>query len=184
MPEISEIKSKRKILGLTQSELAKRCNLSQSLVAKIESGSVSPSYSAVKQIFDFFMALESQSALSAREIMTPKITSVSSSDLVSRAADSLRKGGISQVPVFDGGAAVGSFGEEDISKLIADSTKPSDILKMRVHEIMSPPFASVPPGTPVSSIASLLSHGKAVLVVDGKKVCGIITRADLLKALK
>ncbi len=184
LPELSEIKAKRKTLGLTQSQLAKKCNLSQSLVAKIESGQVSPSYFAVKAIFDFFNSLESQSSLCARDIMTTKIASVSASDSVAHAVESLRKFEISQVPVFEGSMAVGSFSEENISRLIADSARPSDILKMKVSQAMSQPFASVSLKTPVLSIAYLLSHDKAVLIIDGKKVCGIVTKADLLKTLR
>ncbi|MFA5105787.1 MAG: CBS domain-containing protein [Candidatus Micrarchaeia archaeon] len=183
LPETSEIRAKRKVLGMTQAQLALKCGLSQSLVAKIESGQVSPSYQSVKSIFDFFSSLESQSALCARDIMSQKIAAVAPSNPVGQAVALLRKHGISQVPVFDGNALVGSFGEEDVSRLIA-SAKPSDILKMRVSQAMSLPFAAVPPSTPMVSVAALLSHGKAVIVVDGKKACGIITKADLLKALK
>lgn len=183
LPEMSEIRAKRRALGLTQAQLAQKCGLSQSLVAKIESGQVSPSYAAVKAIFDFFGSLESQSSMCASDIMTPKIASVSPSDHVSQAVSLLRKHEISQVPVFDGNSLVGSFGEEDVSRLMA-SSRPSDILKMRVSDAMSQPFAAVPPTTPLISIAALLSHSKAVIVVDGKNARGIITKADLLKALK
>ncbi len=184
LPEISEIRSKRKVLGLTQSQLASRCGLSQSLVAKIESGQVSPSYSAVKGIFDFFASMESKSALSASDIMSRKIISVPASARVGQAVDSLRKFGISQVPVFDSNAAVGSFSEEDVSKLIAESAQPAQIMKMKVSQAMSAPFPVVPKSTPVLPIAALLSHSKAVVVSEGGKPCGIITKADLLKTLK
>jgi len=43
--EINEVKDIRKRLGLTQLELAKRANVSQSLIAKIEAGRIDPRYS-------------------------------------------------------------------------------------------------------------------------------------------
>ena len=50
-PKLNEISKKRKILGLTQSELAKLAGVSQSLIAKLESGKIEPSYTKVKTIF-------------------------------------------------------------------------------------------------------------------------------------
>jgi len=42
---------KRKELGLTQSKLAASAGVSQSIIAKIEAGSVDPSYSVVQRLF-------------------------------------------------------------------------------------------------------------------------------------
>ena len=58
LPEIDEIQRKRKSLGLTQKELAALVNVSQSLIAKIETKKVNPSYRIVKKIFDTFEELE------------------------------------------------------------------------------------------------------------------------------
>lgn len=40
---VFEIKKRRKIIGLTQKELASRSCVSQSLIAKLESGNIEPS---------------------------------------------------------------------------------------------------------------------------------------------
>ena len=50
LPEIKDITRRRKILGLTQNKLARQANVSQSLVAKIETGRVDPSYSKMMKI--------------------------------------------------------------------------------------------------------------------------------------
>ena len=42
MDELIELKKLRKKLGLTQNQLAKRANVSQSLIAKIESNKIDP----------------------------------------------------------------------------------------------------------------------------------------------
>ena len=57
MRSLSEIKKIRKALGLTQKKLAFISGVSQSLVAKIESDRIDPTYSKVNQIFS---ALDSQ----------------------------------------------------------------------------------------------------------------------------
>ena len=43
-PNISEIKKRRKKLEITQTQLAVHANVSQSMIAKIESNMIEPSY--------------------------------------------------------------------------------------------------------------------------------------------
>ena len=55
--ELSEIKKIRKNLGLTQTQLSKRANVSQSLIAKIESGKIDPTFTKTKKIFEHIKGL-------------------------------------------------------------------------------------------------------------------------------
>ena len=50
--ELEEIKEIRKKLGLTQSDLAKRAGVSQSLIAKVESGRLDPAYSNAQKLIN------------------------------------------------------------------------------------------------------------------------------------
>ena len=52
MDDLSELRILRKKIGLTQSELAKQASVSQSLIAKIESKKIDPSYTNAKKIFE------------------------------------------------------------------------------------------------------------------------------------
>jgi predicted transcriptional regulator len=47
-PQLEDIAKKRRRLGLKQAELAKLSGVSQSLVAKLESGRIDSSYTKVK----------------------------------------------------------------------------------------------------------------------------------------
>ena len=49
--ELEEIKKIRKKLGMTQTELANRAGVSQSLIAKIESARIDPTYTKTQKIF-------------------------------------------------------------------------------------------------------------------------------------
>ena len=51
LPELGEIRRRRRALDLTQAELAKQTRLSRSLIAKIEIGRALPSYEKAKKIF-------------------------------------------------------------------------------------------------------------------------------------
>ncbi|MCS7105908.1 MAG: helix-turn-helix domain-containing protein, partial [Candidatus Aenigmarchaeota archaeon] len=85
LPEIEEIEKRRKNLGLTQKKLAAFCGLSQSLIAKIESKKVNPSYSSVKKIFDCLEALEKKSLITAEQLASTKVIWIKSKEKVSKA---------------------------------------------------------------------------------------------------
>ena len=69
LPDVKEIKRRRKALGLTQKKLAMLAGVSQSVVAKIESGNVAPSYSIVKRLFDVFEEMSKQGAIKSRLVI-------------------------------------------------------------------------------------------------------------------
>ena len=74
--DISQIKKIRRQLGLTQHAFAKHSGISQSMVAKIESGKLDPTYSKVRQIEQALTALSHDQEKKAEEIMTKKVVSV------------------------------------------------------------------------------------------------------------
>ncbi|MFW5927686.1 MAG: helix-turn-helix domain-containing protein, partial [Thermoplasmatota archaeon] len=50
--DITKVKEIRSRLGLTQAELAEKAKVSQSLIAKVENGSLIPSYEKGRKILD------------------------------------------------------------------------------------------------------------------------------------
>ena len=68
LPSLDEIAKKRKMLGLTQKELARMAGVSQSSIAKIESGKIDPSYNKVKAIFDVLERMETKVNHTAKNI--------------------------------------------------------------------------------------------------------------------
>jgi predicted transcriptional regulator len=92
----------------------------------------------------------------------------------------MRKLSISQLPVMEGGRVVGSLTEAAILSCYAEK---KDVSKTRVSEAMEEAFPNVLPSTPISSVASLLRHHPAVLVLEKGEVAGIITKADILRAI-
>jgi predicted transcriptional regulator len=116
----------------------------------------------------------------AREIMHAGIKSISPSDTLHVASIAMRKLSISQLPVMDGGRIVGSLTEASI---LACFSEKGDISRARVSEVMDEAFPNVLPSTPISAIAALLHHHSAVLVLERGNVSGIITKADMLRAM-
>ncbi len=183
LPEIEEIEKRRKNLGLTQKSLAFVSGTSQSLIAKIESGKVNPSYSIVKKIFDSLEALERKSQITAEKILTPKVVFLLKNEKVSKAVRLMRKYGYSQLPVSNGYNFIGSISEKTILDQIAKGKNPSEFLNKKVEEIMEEAFPTVTEKEPLSSVLTLLQNNHAVLVSKKGKIIGIITKADLLKVV-
>ncbi len=186
LPELSDIIKRRKRLGLTQKELAKLSGVSQSLIAKIESGKVIPSYSKVKAIFDTLENLEEKVLkinIKAGDIMSRKVIGVNVDCKVTEASRIMLKYGFSQLPVFDKGRVVGSISEKDIMNFVSKGLKSEELSKLSVSDIMDEPFPQVSIKTPIFVINYLLQVFNAVLVVDRGKLVGIITKADILKVM-
>jgi predicted transcriptional regulator len=69
LPPLEEIAQKRRLLGLKQAELAKLAGVSQSLIAKLESGKIDSSYTKVKTIFEALEKLEVQTKIQAGKVL-------------------------------------------------------------------------------------------------------------------
>jgi len=182
-PKIDEISKKRKMLGLTQTELAKLAGVSQSLIAKLESGRIDPSYTKVKTIFDVINKLELKNKIKADRINYNKVVSVQEKQLVSEAVALMKKYGYSQLPVLNKRQVVGSISEKTILSQILAGNFLDQISKLPIKEVMEESLPQVNEDAPLSLISSLLQVYPAVLISTKGNVVGIITKADFLKLL-
>ncbi|MBI2579254.1 MAG: CBS domain-containing protein [Candidatus Aenigmarchaeota archaeon] len=178
LPEIGEIKRRRMRLGLKQLELARASNVSQSLVAKIESGKLNPSYEIAKRIFAALDHHERGEEKKAKDIMAEKLIFARKTDTVKDITTTMKKHGISQLPVLDKNAIIGSISEKAIMDHIGNG---GDVSSLSVGKIMEEPFPTVGESAPVSMLKSLLTHSQAVVVMKNSRPEGIITKSDLLK---
>lgn len=179
MQDLKEIKFLRKKLGLTQTELAQRANVSQSLVAKVESGRLDPSYENARKIFEVLNQLESKNELMAKDIMYKKIIFISHNDDLETAIKKMKRYEISQLPVLKRNKVIGYVSESTLlSKILEGNGK--DVMVKTIMED-APPI--LPPTASKRVIVSLLKHFPLVLVSDEGKLKGIITKADLLRAI-
>lgn len=183
LPPLEEIVKKRKMLGLTQKQLSRLAGVSQSLIAKLESGTIDPSYTKVKGVFDVLEQLEMKTDVHAREILHKEVVGVDKNDVVSKAVRLMTDHGYSQLPVFDGEHPVGSISEKTILNQILGGKDLTHLSMLAVEEIMDEAFPQVGEDAPLSMISSLLQVYPAVLISKLGKVVGIVTKADLLKAL-
>jgi predicted transcriptional regulator len=177
-----QLKKIRVQLGITQSELARAAGVSQSLIAKLESGLVDPSFSTMKSISE---ALRSQIRIEgkkASEVMSKPVISVQSNLSVSESVNLMKKNGVSQLPVYSGTRLVGSMTENQIVQLLSAVDDPRSILSKPISSYTQPSFPVVSADTPLEALFSLFKFVPAVLVASGEKIEGIITKIDMLSA--
>ncbi len=184
LPGLEEIKKRRVSLGFTQKELSAMCGVSQSLMAKIESGRINPSYSIVKRIFETLEALEKKGEFKAKDVMNTRLVFASPGDKVIRSVQMMKGGGFSQLPVIKNGSCVGSISEKTILDMISTGGNPEEIYNKKVGSFMDESFPIVNKETSISIVAAILKQNFAVLVNDKGRNVGIITKADLLKTVK
>ena len=177
MNELEEVKKIRKKLGMTQTELANRAGVSQSLIAKIESGRIDPTYTKTKKIFAALSELEKKEDIKAEQLMTSRIISISSGASVKEAIAKMKKFQISQLPVIDKNKLVGLVSESTILNALLDS-KASHVMDIMQE---APPIVSKT--TSINVVSNLLKHYPLVVVSEGGKLSGLITKSDLLGKL-
>jgi predicted transcriptional regulator len=182
-PPLEDIAKKRRTLGLKQAELAKLAGVSQSLVAKLESGRIDSSYTKVKMIFDVLDRLEAKTKIQEEKVVPNKVIGIQKDEPVSKVVRLMKDHGYSQIPVFNGKQSVGSVSEKTILRQILAGRDLAQISKLPTEQIMEEAFPQVSEDAPLSLISSLLQTYSAVLVARKGEVVGIITKADLLRII-
>ncbi len=180
-PEIEMIKIKRKRLGLTQKKLAELVGVSQPLIARIESGDFDPKLSLVRKIFEVLDEVEGK-AINAERIMNSPVKTIEASAKLKDAVEEMMRDGISQMPVVRGGRVVGSITESGVVRIMLERGTAAG--RIKVEECMEPPFPTVSKEECLDVISKLLLSSPAVIVGEEDRILGIITKHDVMKALK
>jgi predicted transcriptional regulator len=182
-PTLEDIAKRRRQLDLKQSELAKAAGVSQSLIAKLEAGTIDSSYTTVKTIFDVLDRIEFKNKIQAEKVIHNEVVSVQKNEPISKVVKLMKEHGYSQIPVFDGKQSVGSLSEKAILRQILEGKDLEQISRLPTEDIMEEAFPQISEDAPLSLITSLLQSYSAVLVSRKGVIVGIITKADLLRML-
>lgn len=181
-PPASDIRKRRKMLDITQSELAEASGVSQSTITKVEQGKISASYNTVVKLFETLDKMgERKKEVPIMDIATKDIISVQEDFGVHEALEILKDTGFSQMPVLRGESSVGSISEKVILKLLNSGKSMDQLSRMRVSDVMDDSFPTVSENTTMESLSSILNTSNAVLITRKGKIIGMITRADMLK---
>jgi CBS domain-containing protein len=103
------------------------------------------------------------------------------------AVDFLLHHKVTGAPVVDpSGQPVGIITETDLLKLLAEGVQGKPPTKATVAEFMTADVITVPPDVDIYYVAGmfLANNFRRLLVVDGGKIVGAITRYDLLRVVR
>ncbi len=105
------------------------------------------------------------------------LVSVSPEETVVAALDIMGAAGVTQIPVIENGASVGSLRESQILQKLVQNR---DLLEARVADVMDKGFPTVDVDTGADEIKRKLQKSPAVLIESFGRITGIITRSDVL----
>jgi len=183
LPDLSEIRQRRKQLNLTQQQLAELSGVSQSLIAKIEGETAIPSYENAKKLMDCLERISETHGVIAEHLMKPRAITISGAENIQKAIRLMEKNGFSQLPVLENGAVIGTVSEKGLLAKIEQGLSREQMAQKPVREAMEEALPQIQPNTPFKVVASVLEHAPAVLVAEKGKIKGIISKSDLLKSV-
>lgn len=173
LPTPADLRERRNELGLTQSELAERADVSQPLIARIEGGDVDPRLSTLGRIVTALEEAEG-SVLRARDLMHSPVVGIAPDDSVSEAIELMLEEGYSQLPVIRDNYPVGLISNSDIRNAEYENAG-----EHPVADLMRESITTVTPDATIEEVDNHLDHHDAVIVVESSEMIGIITEADV-----
>ncbi|MFP4403573.1 MAG: CBS domain-containing protein [Candidatus Woesearchaeota archaeon] len=174
--DIKDIKRIRKNINITQKQLAESSQVSQSLIAKIESGRIDPAYSKVRKINQALISLTSKNEKKAIDLMNKKIITSNIDDSIKYTIKKMKQYNISQIPVFQDRQLIGIIAEHDILDAITNNFDINEKIEKIINE--SPPIISK--NTGIRIIQELLKQHTLIMVFEKGRYIGLITKVDLL----
>jgi cystathionine beta-synthase len=111
----------------------------------------------------------------------PSLVSVAPTAAVRQALNLMNTWDVSQIPVLEGGACIGTLIEND---LMTRALAQPSLLDRPVREVMNPPLPSVDAQTSTDRLAPILTReSPAALVKKDGALIGIVSRYDVLQQL-
>ncbi|MFQ5620360.1 MAG: CBS domain-containing protein [Candidatus Nanoarchaeia archaeon] len=175
----TELKSIRQSLGITQKQLANLSDVSQSLIAKIESGRTDPSYTSMNKLSNALEQCRKKEQKTVQQVMTKKVVSCTPSTHIGDAIDILKKHKISQMPVMGHNRVHGFISESTILNALLENKNK----KTKIDDIMEDSQPIIAKTTTLDVASHLLQFHSMLLISDKDKITGVLTRSDILGKL-
>lgn len=102
---------------------------------------------------------------------------------IQHALDLMREMRVRHLPVLEAGKLVGVLTDRDVNLVL--QFKDADPTRMTVEEAYTPDPYFTTPDAPLSEVAAMMAEKKygCAIVMDNKKLVGIFTEVDAMRAL-
>ena len=118
------------------------------------------------------------------EIMSRDVSTVQKNDSVAKAAEIMASRNISSLVVMDGDHFAGVLTERDLLKrVVALNKNPHNV---ETEKIMSSPVINIPSNYSIFSASRTMENKniRRLVVIEGERICGIVTQTDIFRAVK
>jgi predicted transcriptional regulator len=182
MDDLAEIRKRRLSLGIPLGELARAVGRSDATLSRIERGQIRPSYDLVQRIDAYLATHEGVAAphLKARDVLQTNLVTVDAGATLADAAQTMEKGGFSQLPVAEASRMTGSVSEAGLLRALA---RPN-ARRLHVRDVQEASYPQVDADCPADVLAGILTRYPAVLVTERGLLAGIVTKTDLIRGLR
>jgi len=119
-----------------------------------------------------------------RDVMEKKIVRIEKDQTIFQAAQLMKENDISFLVIIENDKPIGVLSERDfVQKFCTSNKKPDEI---KISEIMSYKFRWVEPNTEIeAAVQKMLNNNiRRLLILDDKKLVGVITQTDLVSYLR
>ncbi|MGA1825702.1 MAG: CBS domain-containing protein, partial [bacterium] len=118
------------------------------------------------------------------EIISDNMVKIEKGVSVAKAAKMMISSKISSVLIMDGDRLEGIFTERDFMKRIIAANKDPNLIK--IEEVMSHPVMTIPYHYSLFSASKMMETNRirSLVIMDDKRVFGIVTQTDIFKAIK
>lgn len=171
---IDELRQQRIQAGFSQSELALEIGVSQSYIARMESGDLDPKYSIVCKIVEVVSGL---SSIVCSEIMNSAPQTIDGRQTVAIAKRAMDQSGKNVLIVLRGARVVGCLTYGDILR-----NEHLDFEQISVEAILNPlGIPIVDENSPIIAIVPLLKTYRVIAVQKQGRFSGTIARDEIIK---
>ena len=108
------------------------------------------------------------------------VVAASATASVREVIDTMKRHGISQLPVLEGTRLRGMVHEVDLLRHLVDG---SGTLESTIEGLVESDYATVTPSTKVELLKRVLNDTKIAIVLDRETVVGVISKIDLIDFL-
>jgi len=171
IPTPQEFSQRRKLLSLTQKQIANKLDVAQSVISKFESEKSMPGYDVLKKIVEGLNQLEHAQDKTAKEIMITKVKALTSTNTIKDAIKLIKTYQVSQIPIVDK-HPVGIITERTLLGV--------DDYNQKIANVMEPLPPMFPKTATKTAIKEILKHYPSVLICEHGKILGIVSRQDVL----